>query len=458
MTGTSDPPLERRGFRSGVVRFMARRVPATMLGRQIVVLFSCLLLVQVSFVWIVLSSRSLPVAREQLQRETSYVVGMIRALDALPANRRAGVTTSGPPLPFDVRWWPAATPYRAVRLDDPSARSPLGHAVVEQLGPDYQLVRLQGAIGDDRAFVRLPDGSFVEFNGTPPPLPLPLPIPWLPLGNMFLLLLALVTGGIIVTRQVTRPLSRLVAAADTIGTNPSAPAVVEEGPIETRQLARALNAMRDRLRLYLESRTEMLAAMSHDLGTPLTRMRLRAELVGDPVLRQRFVDDLTEMDELLQSTLGLLRGQMEGADTGTIDVESLLKEVQSELAEVGGKACLQVRPLRPIRGHRLLLKRAISNVVHNAVKFSGAAEIAAESCANEIRIVVSDRGPGIPDADLPRIFQPFYRVDASRNRHSGGTGLGLAIAFDAVRRHRGSIEARNRSGGGLEVELRLPID
>lgn len=435
--------------------FLSSLWPRTMFGQQVLVLFGCLVATQVVFVFVIFGNLDRPPAGFQgPHSHAAFYAGVVQAIDGLPPAGRAALAESKPLAAAGIRWLPAGTAGDGWREFAATPGDPETSALSTLLDADYVLLRNSNDSRAGLLAVRLPDGSVVELRQSRPAPK--RPGAWLPMGNMLMVTFGLLLGGYLVTRQVTRPLSRLVEAADAIGANVRAAPVVEEGPTETRQLANAFNVMRERLTRYLDSRSEMLAAMSHDLKTPLTRMRLRSEAVEDPALRERFVADLAEMDELVQSTLEMLCGQSGVVEFQPVNLAELLDEIAAEFREIGGQVTVNAAQLGPLAGHRLLLKRALANVIHNSIKYAGGAEVLAEALGPQIRILVSDRGPGIPESVLPHIFKPFYRVESSRNRSTGGTGLGLAIALDAVQLHHGSISVANRDGGGLEVEVTLP--
>jgi signal transduction histidine kinase len=281
--------------------------------------------------------------------------------------------------------------------------------------------------------------------------------PWLPLINVLLASSGIAVGAFFVSRSLTRPLGRLAEAADALGADVRAPAVTEEGPLETRQVAQAFNLMRERLIRHLDSHSAMLASMSHDMRTPLTRLRLRAEEIEDEPARARFVADLDELTVLVDSTLALMRGQVRSGEAGPVDVADLLHELQREWQEVGVAVSLSVDGRCTLTGHRLALKRAFNNLIDNALKFAGHADVEAQLEPAQARIWIRDRGTGIPEQQLRKVLEPFYRVESSRSRDTGGSGLGLAIALDAIQAHRGTLQLRNRDGGGLEAEVVLPV-
>jgi len=260
----------------------------------------------------------------------------------------------------------------------------------------------------------------------------------------------------VAARNITRPLSDLARAADSVGrdTRPAQP-LAERGARELRDAARAFNTMQDRLHRYLDSRTRVLAAMSHDLKTPLTRLRLQVEALENPPMQARIGRELDEMESMVREALALFRGLDDGEPPTAIDIEELLAQIREEFTDMGAAVTVGGHALRPFTGKAQALKRCLTNLIANAVKFGTRAEILIEDGADLV-IRVRDRGPGIPEEELERVFEPFYRLESSRNRDSGGTGLGLSIARDVAQAHGGSLQLANAPGGGLEATLRLP--
>ncbi|MHB1872646.1 MAG: ATP-binding protein [Steroidobacteraceae bacterium] len=274
--------------------------------------------------------------------------------------------------------------------------------------------------------------------------------------NLALLVAVLIAALYVAARGITRPLSRLARAADTIGRGARAPPVPEKGARELRNAARAFNSMQERLHRYLDSRTSVLAAMSHDLKTPLTRLRLQVEtLIDDPTLRDRLGHELDEMEGMVRGALALFRGLDDQESVEPIDVDALVEAVRRGFAEMGDEVSVSGHAAAPLPGRPQALKRCLTNLVSNAVNFGDRARIEVHDGA-VLRIVVSDAGPGIPPHALERVFEPFYRLESSRNRDTGGTGLGLSIARDVAQAHGGTLSLRNRPEGGLEAELRFP--
>jgi len=274
--------------------------------------------------------------------------------------------------------------------------------------------------------------------------------------NLILLVAVLVVALYVTARSITRPLSRLALAADNLGRSVRQPKLEEQGARELRRAARAFNTMQDRLHRYLDSRTRVLAAMSHDLKTPLTRLRLQVETqIEDPALQARFGKELDEMEGMVRGALALFRGLNDEEALEPVDIDLLLETVRGEFTEMGKDVTVEGRALAPLPGKPQALKRCITNLVGNAVNFGGRARILVQDGAC-LTISVCDEGPGIPPEELEKVFEPFYRLESSRNRDTGGTGLGLSIARDVAQAHGGSLVLENRPTGGLQARLSLP--
>ena len=257
-------------------------------------------------------------------------------------------------------------------------------------------------------------------------------------------------------RRVTAPLGLLAGAADRLGRDVTAEPMAETGTIEMQRAARAFNRMQERLRRLIESRTQMLAALSHDLRTPLTLLRLRTEEVTDTGERDKMLTTIGEMDEMIGTTLAFARDEVRAEPRRRVDIAALLESVVDDMADAG--LPVTMTPAAPLIHHCQpgALKRAITNLLDNAVKYGKRAQAAIATRGKTIEITIDDDGPGIPDAELPRVFQPFYRVEESRSRDTGGTGLGLAIAQSIVQAHGGELTLANRPSGALRACIKLP--
>jgi signal transduction histidine kinase len=304
------------------------------------------------------------------------------------------------------------------------------------------------------AQVRLRDGALVTFDARPPTQTAGWP--YRLLLSIAVLLGAVIAVSLIAVRWATRPLKALADAADDLGRNIDRPPLEEKGPLEVARAARAFNTMQARLTGYIRDRTRVLAAMSHDLKTPITRLRLRAELLEDPQARAKLTKDLDEMEAMVGATLDFLRGQESGEPARPVDVMALLESLQADLRETGGTMEIGGTAIRPYPGAPQALKRCLANLVENAVKYGRSARVTVDDNDARLVIRVQDDGPGLPPAELEKVFDPFYRVEGSRSRDTGGTGLGLTIARGIAEAHGGRLTLRNREEGGLEATLELP--
>ena len=307
------------------------------------------------------------------------------------------------------------------------------------------------------ASVAMDDGRWLNVAvGPPPGAP-----PW---GRTFLLAFALSALGVAVVtvlmgRRISRPMQRLATAADRFGRGEEVGDLAEAGPAEMRSTVRAFNLMRERLDRFVRDRTAMLAAVSHDLRTPITSLRLHAELVEDERTRAKIVAALDEMQRMTEETLAFIREDMRREETRTVDLHALVDSVGADLADLGheiavpesGESERVLVACRPVA-----LRRAFRNLLENAAAYGIRATARITRDDAGLRVVFEDEGPGIPEGDLERVFEPFVRLEESRSRDTGGTGLGLAIARTIVRGHGGDIRLQNREGGGLRATVTLP--
>jgi signal transduction histidine kinase len=273
-----------------------------------------------------------------------------------------------------------------------------------------------------------------------------------PLVVQFATMAAISAAGIIlVLGRLTRPLKKLAKAASALGRGERTAKLDEAGPLEVVETIRAFNEMQERLTTFVHDRAKMLAALGHDLRTPITSLKLRAEFIDDDDIREHILQTLDEMSAMAEATLSFAREEAAQEPTRLVDIEALTSSVCEDLADTGldvtctddGGFAMRCRPVA--------MKRALRNVIENAVAYGKRASVTPEYKDGEARIVVEDEGPGIPEADMEKVFKPFVRLELSRNKDTGGVGLGLAIARSIVRSHGGDILLQNRPGGGLRV-------
>jgi len=322
-------------------------------------------------------------------------------------------------------------------------------------GPEGGAMRAYGRSGFSFvAQVRLTDGALATFDAGQAQINEGWPLRLL--LSLAVLLAAVLALSLLAVHWATKPLKTLADAADALGRNIASPPMDERGPVEVTRAARAFNTMQLRLAAYLRERTSVLAAMSHDLKTPVTRLKLRAELLADPALRVKFTRDLEELEAMVASTLDFLQGTAGAEPAQPVDMDALLASLQADLSEVGSEVRIEGHATQAFTGQPAALKRCLRNLMENAVKYGQAAEVVVDDSAKRLQIEVRDRGPGIAQDDLERVFEPFTRLEASRNRDTGGTGLGLTIARSIAHAHGGELRLENRSEGGLVARLHLP--
>jgi signal transduction histidine kinase len=287
-------------------------------------------------------------------------------------------------------------------------------------------------------------------------------LPAVNVANAWLYILAgSVTAMIVVVvfgvRWVTRPLTALADAADRVGRGEPVALLSVKGPYEVERTVTAFNVMQQRLSHFMNDRLAMLAAISHDLRTPMTAARLRAEMIDDIEVRDAIVRSLTEMQSITESTLSFARDETSSEEPHAIDLASLVEAVADDLAGAGAQITIVGHDHAPYRCRPALLRRALTNLISNAIKYGKRAKITLRLANGHARILIDDEGPGLPQDQLERVFEPFVRIDQSRSSETGGVGLGLSIARTIIRAHGGEVTLMNLPGG-LRAEVALPRD
>jgi signal transduction histidine kinase len=306
----------------------------------------------------------------------------------------------------------------------------------------------------------LPDGGWLNVHAMLPPLR-----PWHSPSFLWafgLMTLAAAALSLWAVRRLTAPVRTLAEAAEALGRDVNAPALPETGPSEVAAAAAAFNTMAARIRRFVQDRTELLTAIGHDLRTPITRLKLRAEFVEDDEQRRKMLADLDELEQMVAATLAFGRDARTGEPVVPLDLAELLRTVLDEAAdarpEMTDNLAYEGPPHLTLRARSLGLKRAFANLTSNAVLYGGGARVRllAAGADGMVTIEIEDDGPGIPPEQLDLVFEPFHRGEPSRNRETGGVGLGLPIARNILRAHGGDITIANRPGGGLKATVRLP--
>ncbi|MDO1559642.1 ATP-binding protein [Brevundimonas sp. 2R-24] len=313
------------------------------------------------------------------------------------------------------------------------------------------LVRSGVRISGLSASVRRPDGQWLTASPRPP-----LISPWHVRMGLGFLLTTLLLGPLAwwVARRLTRPIRVFAEAAERLGADPAAPPLALSGPAEVRSAARAFNDMQAKLQAYVQGRTRMVAAIAHDLRTPLTRLRFRAEQAR-PGVRDKMAADIDEMDQMIGQVLAFVRGEQARQSFQPVDLAALVRDVVQGFRDTGAEVQADLVSEAVVPGDAVALRRAVANLIDNAVKFAGRGRVRLASEADQIAVVIEDEGPGLPDDALEAALEPFQRGDPSRNRETGGVGLGLAVAQSVARAHGGRVVLSNRSPRGLEARLIL---
>jgi signal transduction histidine kinase len=325
--------------------------------------------------------------------------------------------------------------------------------VSSPLGQNVEVIRDSPA-GMDRISLGLEEGELLEATISSPRMPAHVSGLWT--TTLLFLFISITLLGVWAGRALSSPLSAFARAAESYSISQSSPPLPETGPEEIRAAAKALNRMRERITKLMNDRTQMLAAISHDLRTPVTRLRLRSEYIEDEIQRAQTLSDLDQMRSMLDSVLLLFRNGWAGKPT-LVDVASLLEIICEQFTDLGhavsyhgpDRAALTMRPDE--------INRAVTNLVENAVRFGTAVTVELAVSNNEAIIKVADNGPGIPDAQKAAVLEPFVRGDAARSMDErSGFGLGLSIAYAIVHAHGGTLTLRDNAPRGLLVKISLP--
>ena len=377
----------------------------------------------------------------------------IRLLGAAPLSERprlsADIARAFPQL--DIRDLPSESVSAVMEQQAPHL-----HNLYRRLGPDYRIFTLAPGDAVRRIGIALPDGAMVSASlPTDRPSPPIWGSPWM--TTLLFAVISVTLLGLWAARTLTAPLSSFARAAESFSFDGDAAALPERGPDEIRSLAKALNRMRKRITALIDDRTRMLAAISHDLRTPITRMRLRSEFIEDEVQRGRMLADLDQMRSMLESVLSFLRNGRKLEPMTLVDIASTLQLVADQFADMGHRVTY-VGP-----GHAMAtarpddLLRCVTNLVENAVRFGADVVIRLTVSPDSRDIDVEDDGPGISDADKTNMLEPFARGDNARNMDDAtGFGLGLSIARAIVMAHGGKLTLHDRTPRGLVVRARLP--
>ena len=435
-----------------------RRFDSLALRTTLVVLIG-IGLVHIASLWTYQHSltRELDLANEA--RLADQLLAIERAVMRVPEREREAVAHEMSGGPIEAHWsrmehavagGPGSTEWEALgrRLRD----------LAPEIAEDGLVIGANRRVADDPHLalisIRLPDQSWINVS-------LVAWNPRVPAGHGTLLSTTLMAFGAIVVsvllvRWLTRPLTGFAAASKELYRSKAAVLVPEDGPREVRALAVAFNDMQRRIGRLIDDRTQALAAVSHDLKTPITRLRFRLEEVADSDARAAIAADLDEMERMLDQTLAYLRGDRADEEFKAIDVAAILETIVDDASDRGHAVTLTRAEHVSVPGRRLALKRAFGNLIDNALKYGREALITVEDQSETVIVSIRDQGPGIAPEDIPRALAPFVRLEPSRNQETGGFGLGLTIAQAIVEGHGGQLTLANHVAGGLVVSVHLP--
>lgn len=425
--------------------------PRTLFARLALIFCMGLVLAQSLSVWLTMTERDQATMKMMMGYIEREVASSVALLDHLPPQERAAWLPRLARRSYEFMLGPGMTGA------PPDARlsAAVAQSIAQGIGKSYALTAnaVPGARERLQVHLQLSDGTPLTIDIRPMS---GVPVSrWLPL--VLLLQIALLGACVwLAVRLATRPLHQLAMAADTLGPDLNAARLPEDGPAEVAIAARAFNAMQDRIATYMTDRMQILAAISHDLQTPITRMRLRLDLMEDRAEHVKLRQDLHEMETLVREGVvyaRTLHGSTEAACK--VDIDALLDIVVCDYTDAGKAVTLHGRVGAPMLARPQALRRVIGNLTDNALKFAGMAELSVSVADGMVAISVLDRGPGIPAESLDAVFEPFHRLENSRNRDTGGTGLGLAIARQLTLAMDGELSLHNREGGGLEARLLL---
>lgn len=435
--------------------------PTSLAGRTLLLLLGTALVVYIGASITYRSMIERATERGRLAQLAGRLETAINELSALPERQRATAAHLLSSASFRVLWSNTSLVDDATagnwELTDLSEQ--LTRLVPRLAGRSVHLRWDEQATGGAHTVLlgaaQLADGSYLVFSaamipGFVPPLQ----------GFLFaagLMFASVVVVAVFLLHAINAPLRRLAKAADRYGKD-GAPPLPERGPKEIVQTERAFNAMQRRIQQLITDRTQTLAAVSHDLRTPIARLQLRSGLLTDQDSRTEIERDLAEMEAMIDSTLAYLRGDIDAEQPQLTDLTSLLATLVNAATDAGHSASLAGSTHCVLRLRTVSLKRGLANLLNNAVTYGGSARIEIHREPGRLCITIDDDGPGIPDAEMEHVFEPFRRLDASRSHRTGGVGLGLTIARQAFAREGGHLGLSNRPGGGLRAVVILPID
>jgi signal transduction histidine kinase len=429
-------------------------IPRSLFGRLVLVMTAGLLSAQIISVTLHLVERQRTVARSASEEIAGRVAAIYRALDSQAGSARGQLALLLTSTDLAASIEPAGSDLSGDRKESAAFMTILRQALRPGVLVEARSTPQLGVLALDLR-LKLTDGNWLHVRGAAAPHMFAWPTHLF--ANLAVMLLSLSCLSWFAVRAVTRPLGELARAASGLGNDINRAPLAETGPTEVAAAAQEFNLMQARLRASIDARARFLAAVSHDLKTPITRLRLRAEMLDDTPVREKFAADLKEMEDLVNSALGFLRGESVDEPLRPVDVNALVESVVDDFVEAGADLIIETGIDIRLDARPHGLRRCLSNLIDNALKYGvDEVEVAIAANSERVDILIRDRGPGLAHAEIEKVLEPFYRVESSRNRETGGSGLGLAIARQIAHAHGGELTLANRQGGGLEVRLCLP--
>ncbi len=462
---------------------MKRLVPKTLRARLVLVILAALALAQGLGAWLFFDQRGLAVQAALAQEAAGRAANVAVLLEQAPPDLHASIlrAASSPLVQFalgpapmvdhadhagggavaaNIRAMMQAGPTRDIRVELHARRK--NRSPIAMPGMSEEMTRRMARMShaaltsvEMRISIALGNAQWLNvatrFNRPP------YQWAWGEAATFVVSALLIALALWLVLGRLTGPLRHLADAADQLGRGEDVAEIAVSGPEELRRLTDAFNRMQTRLKRFVDDRTLLLAALGHDLRSPLTALRVRAELVDDDETRDRLVATIEEMQEMVAATLAFARGMATSEPVEAVDLADFVATLTGEIAETGGDLAWQApgAPV-PMRLRPNATRRALRNVIENAIRYGERARVRIDTTSDTARIFVDDDGPGIPTTEHDRVFDPFVRLEVSRSRETGGTGLGLSIARTIIRAHGGDITMKNRDAGGLTVTVTLP--
>jgi len=445
-----------------IARALGRLWPDTIVTRTIAVLLSGLVVFHLASIWAyqIGVSSEIDVTNETRLAERLFTIK--RAIEQRPAGERETLAHSLSGGLLEVHW--SAAQLTVERGQHLAGNSGLRERLLE-LAPELQPADLavyappgtNAEAADGHLLLvslKLHDHSWINYSITK-----------LGLGHASLrgiilsttlMALGVTLVSLLILRSVTRPLRACAAAAENLYRGAGSQMLAVSGPREIHHLAIAFNEMQQRVKRMVDDRTLTLAAISHDLKSPLSRLSLRVERIAEPDVRRSMETDISEMLAMIDSALDFLKGDFAASEVRPLDLAAMLESICDDLIDQGHEVTFRRTGDTVLRGRPLALKRAFANLIGNAVKYGGSADVAVQHCTGEIVVAIVDRGPGIPLEERDAVFTPFFRGRPYRDTELGGAGLGLTVARTIIRAHGGEVVLLDAEGGGLRVEVRLP--